>query len=270
MPDALTLDRSGLPASKRYKLVVMCDWTQVPHLTQEMQERMIAGTPPWQRDARSKGIPQLGSGAIFPIPESEIKVPDFPIPDHFVRGYGMDVGWNRTAGIWRALNRETGVSYLYSEHYRAEAEPSIHATAIKGDVRLSLRAPWIPGKIDPAAHGRSQKDGEQLFALYQALGLDITNAANAREAGLLAVWELLSTGRLKVFASLANWFSEYRLFRRDEKGKIVDEHKFHLMAATRYAVLSGIDWMKAKPVEQVSTLYGAESSAVSSGHGWMA
>jgi hypothetical protein len=31
-------------------------------------------------------------------------------------------------------------------------------------------ATWIPGAIDPAANGRSQKDGEQLMAVYQREG----------------------------------------------------------------------------------------------------
>jgi hypothetical protein len=251
------------PTGKRFKLVVMCDWTQVPHLTPEAQARMLAGTPPWQRDARSKGIPQLGSGAVFPIPESEIKVEDFQIPKHYVRGYGMDVGWQKTAGIWRAHDRETGVSYLYSQHYRGQAEPSIHAEAFKA------RGRWIPGKIDPAAHGRSQVDGKQLFSLYQAQGLNLSNAANAREAGLQEIWEQLSTGRLKVFASLTDWFAEYRLFRRDEKGRIIDEHKFHLMAATRYAILSGVDWLITQPSDEPVITTSGYSETGTAGLGWM-
>ena len=57
---------------------------------------------------------------------------------------------------------------------------------------------------------------------------------------------MLSTNRLKVFASLVNWFSEFRLYRRDENGKIVKD-KDHLMDNTRYLVMSGLDRAIAKP-----------------------
>ena len=183
---------------------------------------MYESIPPYQRDARSKGIPQLGSGAIYPVPESEITVQDFPIPTHFRRGYGFDVGWNRTAAIFGALDIDSDVLYLYSEHYRGQAEPSVHAAAIKA------RGAWIPGRIDPAARGRGQRDGEQLLKDYKELGLDIMPAVNAREAGLYKVWMRLSTGRLKVFASCQSWLGEFRIYRRDEKGHIVKESD-HLM-----------------------------------------
>lgn len=195
---------------------------------------------PHLRDARSKGIPSLGAGAIYPVPETEIVVDDMRVPPYWPRAYGLDVGWNRTAGIWGALDRETDTLYLYAEHYRGQAEPSVHATGIraKGD--------WIPGVIDPAARGRSQRDGEQLLHDYQQLGLDLTTADNARESGLYQVWERLSTGRLKVFRSLQNWLAEYRIYRRDERGRIIKEHD-HLMDATRYLVMSGLERAMTKP-----------------------
>ena len=39
----------------------------------------------------------LGVGAIYPIDEPEIIVPDRAMPDSWPRAFGMDVGWNRTA-----------------------------------------------------------------------------------------------------------------------------------------------------------------------------
>ena len=57
--------------------------------------------------------------------------------------------------------------------------------------------------------------------MYTERGLDLTMADNAVEAGIYRVWQRLSSGRLKVFKSLQQWFSEFRLYRRDEKGKVV-------------------------------------------------
>lgn len=209
-------------------------WADAPHLTEKDKADLLSAYPPHQRDARTQGIPALGSGAIYPVPESEFLVAPFLLPEYWTRSYGMDVGWNKTAAIWCAYDADTDTVYLYSEHYRGQAEPSIHADAIKG------KGSWIPGVIDPASRGRGQKDGEQLFGNYKDLGLNLTIALNGVESGLFEVYQRLSTGRLKVFTTCTNWLQEYRVYRRDDKGKVVKEHD-HLMDATRYLIVSGLD-----------------------------
>lgn len=209
------------------KYVVMATWDDAPHLDEDSKKDLWNSIPAYQRDARSKGVPQLGSGAIFPVPESDFSVDPFSIPAHWPRGYGMDVGWNFTAAAFGAHDRENDILYLTSAYKRSQAEPSIHATGIKAP------GVWIPGFIDPASRGRSQKDGSQLCEDYRNLGLRLSFADNAVESGLYSVWERLSTGRLKVFKNLGEWFTEFRLYRRDERGKVVKEND-HLMDATRY------------------------------------
>lgn len=234
------------------KFVIMATWDDVPHLSDEVKKELWKSIPPFQRDARSKGVPQLGAGAIYPVPESEIVVEPFVIPKHWPRAYALDVGWNRTAALWMAIDQETCTKYLYSEHYKAEAEPSIHATSIRA------RGDWIPGCIDPAARGRSQKDGEQLIKNYDDLGLILTPAVNAVEAGLYRNWEMLSGGQLKVFSTLTNWLSEYRLYRRDEKGKIVKVND-HLMDCTKYLTGTGVEiaTVEMKKNDSNDSNYGA-------------
>lgn len=203
---------------------------------------MWASIPPYQRDSRTKGIPQLGSGAIYPVPETEIICDPFVIPKFWPRCYALDVGWNRTACVWGAWDQDNDIVYLYSEYYRGQAEPAIHAQAIRS------RGAWIPGVIDPAARGRQQGDGEKLADQYIDLGLSLGLAENAVEAGIYEVWSRLSTGRLKVFAGLQNWRTEFRLYRRDEKGKIVKEND-HLMDATRYLIMTGLLVAERQPVD---------------------
>lgn len=222
-----------------HRFVLTMGFDHVPHLSAESKEKLLASFPPHERDARANGTPQLGSGAIYPIPESDIVVDDFPIPDHWCRIYGMDVGWNRTAVPWLAWDRDTDTIYVYSEHYRGQAEPSVHAQAIRA------RGEWIPGQIDPAARGRSQIDGHQLIQIYTDLGLKLDVAINGVESGIYEVYQRLSSGRLKVFKSCVNWLAEFRLYRRDDKGKIVKE-KDHLMDGTRYGVM-GIQKAITKP-----------------------
>lgn len=225
--------RAGIEDAPGAPRITTCTWDDVPHLSEQAKAEMMAKLPPHQRDARTKGIPALGAGAIYPVPEEDITCDPFELPDHWARAYGLDVGWNRTAGVWGAHDRETDVVYLYSEHYRGQSEPAIHAEAVKA------RGDWIPGAIDPAARGRSQIDGEQLLAIYERLGLRLTPADNSVESGIYDVWERLSTGRLKVFKTLHAWLSEYRIYRRDDKGKVVKQAD-HAMDATRYLIKTGL------------------------------
>lgn len=216
------------------RYVVMATWDDVPHLSDEDKRELLTSIPPYQRDARSKGKPQLGAGAIYPVSEDDVLVDPFEIPAHWPRAYSLDVGWKRTAALWGAVDRENGMAYLYSEHYMGEAQPSVHAAAIRA------RGAWMQGVIDPAARGRGQKDGEELLQNYIDLGLNLSPAVNAVETGLLECWQMLSAGRLKVFKGvLPNWLTEFRIYRRDEKGKIVKVND-HLMDCMRYWVMSAM------------------------------
>lgn len=234
------LPNGDIPKDHGHKAVVTATWDDVPHLSKAQKDALWQSIPPYQRDARSKGIPQLGSGAIYPVPESEIRVDPFPIPEHWPRAFALDVGWNKTAAIWGALDRDTDTVYLYHEYYKGQAEPSIHAEGIKAP------GAWIPGAIDPAAGGRSQKDGDKLIDLYRNLGLSLVRADNRVESGLYTTWQLLSSGKLKIFSTCQHWFEEYRIYRRDEKGKVVKQ-KDHLMDATRYFVTTGRDIADTQP-----------------------
>jgi len=225
MPEGL----QGYAAKGKY--VIQATWDDAPHLSEEEKEQMFNALPPHQRDARSKGIPALGSGAIYPVPESEITVEPFPIPDHYEKINGFDVGWNCTAAAFGARDPDSGVMYIYDVYRKGQAEPSVHAHALK------QRGEWIPTAIDPAARGRGQKDGESLWGLYFDLGLDLVKAVNAVEAGIYEVFQALQSGMLKVFSTCTPFFEEYRIYRRDEKGKIVKEND-HVMDAARYLFMT--------------------------------
>ena len=215
------------------KLVVTATWDDVPHLSAAQKSELWEAIPPYQRDARSKGIPQLGSGAIYPVPESDIIEEPFDIPAWWPRSYGMDVGWNMTAVVWGARDPETDTVHIYAEYGRGQAEPASHAAAIRA------RGDWMMGTIDPASRGRQQNDGTQLLQSYRDLGLNLTPAEHAVEAGLFTVYQRMTTGRFKVFKGLNGWWSEFRLYRRDEKGNVVKKQD-HFMDATRYFVVSGL------------------------------
>lgn len=225
------------------KACVLVGWDDVPHLSAQQKESILSGIPPWQRDARTRGTPSLGAGAIYPIPEEDILVNPFPIPSHWPRGYGFDVGWNRTAAIWLAFDPETGGAVAYDEYYRGQVDPAVHARGIKA------KGDYMTGVIDPAARGARGHDGKKLLEVYRSLGLNLELADNAVIAGLTLVWDILSTGQLKIFRTCSNTRNEMRLYRRNEKGEVVKEND-HLMDALRYAAMSLREHAKIPPIKR--------------------
>lgn len=211
-----------LDGTAKSRVLIQAGWQDVPHLDSQAKAELLAETPDWLREARSIGRPSLGAGAIYPIAEATIKAEPFAIPFHWPRAYALDVGWNWTTALWCAWDKDNGIKYLFGEYYAGEALPAVHAEAIKA------RGAWVPGVIDPAANNRGQRDGERIMEDYIAAGLEVTKADNAVNAGLVRCWQDLSIGRTKVFSTLQNFFSEYRLYRRDQHGKIVKK-KDHLM-----------------------------------------
>jgi phage terminase large subunit-like protein len=208
---------------------VQASWDDVPHLTQEAKDAVLRLSKIQQRNARSKGIPTQGAGSVYPIEADRLECEPFPLPKHWPRGYGMDVGWNRTAGLFGALDRESDILYVYSEHYEGEEVPSIHADAIKRRGRMV-------GYIDPAARGRSQVDGEQLLQTYRNLGLMLQIANNAVESGVYEVWQRAVEGRLRIFRNCRNVLREWSMYHRDKNGKIVKKND-HALDALRYLIM---------------------------------
>jgi hypothetical protein len=215
-------------------------WDDVPHLAEDQKALLLDSIPVHQRDARTKGIPILGAGQVYPVAEEAIICDPFELPEFWPRAYGMDVGWNRTAAVWGAWDRESDIVYLYSEHYAGQQPPSVHADAIRA------RGDWIRGAIDPASAGASQVDGRKLIDEYRGCQLWLHEADNAVEAGLMSCYQRLVAGRLKIFKTLRNLRSEIRIYRRDDKGKIVKEND-HLMDAMRYLIMTGMAHASTEP-----------------------
>jgi len=89
------------------------------HYTQEQREEIIASYPAHEREARVRGIPSMGSGRVFPIPEEDITCDPFPIPSHWPQIVGIDFGWDHpTAACRLAWDRDNDVIYLTAEYAR--------------------------------------------------------------------------------------------------------------------------------------------------------
>ena len=234
------------------KFVANVTWSDVPHLKQRDILQMLEATPPALRDARSKGIPTVGSGLIYPIMIESIQVDDFKLPVHWQRAYGMDVGWKATAATFGAWDRDNDIIYIYSEYKAGQQDPVLHGSAIKS------RGKYLKGAIDPASRQSGQKDGEKLFELYTkkedlgGAGLHLRFAVNAIESGIFTVWDRLNTGRLKFFKSCTQLEREFSLYHRDKKGDIVKTND-HLLDALRYLIMAENSlWQYPKDDRQIA------------------
>lgn len=210
------------------KFLVMAGWDDVPHLSEAQKKKYLEGIPLHERAARTTGVPTIGAGKIYPVSVEDLLCDPIKLPDFWPKGYALDVGWNRTAALWGALDRDSDILYLYSEHYMGEASPAAHASAIKGRGDMT-------GFIDPASRGRSQHDGSQLIQLYRNEGLNLLFADNAVEAGIFDVYQRMISGRLKIFRTLGHLQKELPMYRRDTHGKIVKQND-HLLDTMRYLV----------------------------------
>ena len=216
------------------------------HFTPEERARIIASYPIHEREARTKGIPILGSGRIFPIEEELIREPPLQIPNHWPRIAGMDFGYDHpTAGVWLAWDRDSDTMHIYDTYKRREATPALHSTAFRS------RGAWIP--VAWPHDGLQHDKGGSCITLAQqyrdmgvnmlrehathppARGMKEGEGGYGLEAGLTEMFDRMQTGRLKVARHLNDWFEEFRLYHRQD-GKVVKEGD-DLMSATRVAMM---------------------------------
>lgn len=210
----------------------------VDHYTAEQKAAIIAAYPPHEREARARGIPVLGSGRVFPVPEEDIACDPIEIPRHWYRIGGMDFGWDHPfAAVELAHDRDSDTVYVTKSYRKREATPVIHAAALK---------PW--GKKLPWAWPRDGRRetlegaGEALAKQFRDHDLrmlethaQFEGGSVSVEAGLMEMLDRMQTGRFKVFRHLNEWFEEFRLYHRD--GGTVVKLADDLMSATRYAMM---------------------------------
>lgn len=233
------------------KAVVQAGWNDAPWLDTETKARLLEDTPEYLKKARSEGIPSMGAGSVFPVDLQQVLCEPFVIPDSWPRMYALDVGWNRTAVLWAAMDPNSDTIFIYDEHYQGQLLPEFHAIAIKS------RGEWIRGVIDPAARGRGQSDGAKLMSLYKSFGLKLAPAKNERESGVQSIIQRLAVGKIRVFKTCVNFQKEYVLYRRKPNGEIIDEND-HLMDAFRYIINNQTRMLsKAQGVTNLGARYAA-------------
>jgi phage terminase large subunit-like protein len=220
-------------------------WDDAPHLSEEDKKKHSANYRDHERDARTKGIPMMGEGAVFPVADEQIRVPPFQIPSHYARLKGIDFGIDHPAGGAEiAWDRDADCIYVI-DCYRAKGQTAPYHVAW-----LNKTNKYIPVAWPHDGMNREKSGGKTLAQHYRDHGANMLSKS-ARYPGRYSepaaggaqpvepivdeLLERMSTGRFKVFSNLSLWFEEKRSYHRKD-GKIVDKRD-DILKATFYAVM---------------------------------
>jgi phage terminase large subunit-like protein len=212
---------------------------EVGHLNAAERAEIIVGYPEHEREARTLGVPMLGTGAIFNIPESNIVEPTMEnVPLHWRKLWGIDFGIAHPfAACLIAHDTDTDIVHVLSTVRVSGQTPLQHAYAMK-QVGAAVPVAWPQ---DGTA--REKSSGESLSSAYKKQGLLMLpdhatwpDGGVSTEAGVLEMVERFATGRLKVAAHLGDFLEEKRQYHRDKNGLIVKERD-DILSATRIAIM---------------------------------
>lgn len=213
-------------------------WDDAPHLSEKVKTELLASFPAHQRDMRTKGIPMLGHGRIYDIADDEITCQPFLCPDHFFVIDGQDFGWDHPQAhiqLWE--DRDADVIYL-ANVWKGRQK--------KADEAWRLVKPWAKDVPVAWPHDGNQHEkggGQQLKEQYRSEGFRMldehatwVDGGNKVEPGIHEIRERMLDGKFKVFSTCADFFEEFRMYHRDEHGKIVKTND-DVLDAVRYAYM---------------------------------
>ena len=226
--------------------LIQATWDDAPHMTDTVRKQILQALPPHERKMREKGIPVLGSGLVFPLPEEDLLCDPIDIPDHWPRLCGIDFGWDHpTAVTWIAWDRDSDVVYVYDSYSLRQETVPVHASAI------NARGKWIPVIWPMDGRQADKGSGKNLTEQYRkesvnmlrehfsnppSQGMKEGTGGNSVEAGIQQMLTRFQTKRLKIFKNQGKLLEELRMYHRKD-GKIVPIHD-DVISALRYCVMS--------------------------------
>lgn len=223
------------------RAVVNATLDEAEHFSPAEKARRFAGYLVHERDARARGIPILGSGAVYQFSEETIREQGIPltdIPPQWSKLWGIDFGIDHPFGaVLMAWDRDVDCIHILHTVRMADGLPIMHSAAMRA-VAAAVPVAWPHD-----GHQRDKGSGEELATLYrkQQLSMLADHAAYetggySREAAVMEIAERAVTGRFKVASHLSDWFSEFRLYHRKD-GMIVKQED-DLMSATEKIIMS--------------------------------
>lgn len=232
-------------------------WDRVPHLSEQTKKDLIATYPSWEIECRTKGLPSKGSGAIFKVDDEFISFPSIQPKPSWPIVAGVDFGRSRDPStiVFSCLDPETGVSYLFEEHYLdKDRSPENMANII-----LNSRYPYVPVVVPHDGNSVSTDGGNETRAtIMRNAGCNVQRSTFSnpvevqnsisninkknmgKEGGLAWMAHQFRDGSLKVCEHLRHFFREKRSYFYVERGgkTMPKDGDDHIIDAARISFLS--------------------------------
>lgn len=236
------------------------------HYSPEDRLAILGACPEWEKDARIYGLPGLGTGAVFPVKESDLRCESFEIPAHYRQIVGLDFGYDHPfAAVRCAWDLDNDVWYIVSTYRESGQSAPIHVAAIRP------WGTWIPVAWPHDGLQHDKGSGAQLAEQYRGHGLNLLyeHATHEKggfgvEAGVQEMLERMQTARWKVFPGNGNelWFEEFRLYHRENF--MIVKIRDDCLSATRIACMMR-RFAEQKPGEKARSA----RPALRTQHAWM-
>lgn len=187
-------------------------------------------------------------------------VEPFTIPSHWRRYRAIDYGLDCLACVWAALDDE-GHYYIYREYAQSDRIISAGSEDI---IQLSADENIAYTAAPPDMWSRSQESAKTKADLFRESGLTLVKSSNDREAGWLAIKNLMrisenmpgiKDSRLKIFNNCTELIECLPALQRDAKKPtdcMSEPHEItHLPDALRYLCIQFL--VAAKPPKKEKT-----------------
>ena len=208
------------------------------HLADAEVENMKSRYPPYEREAREKGIPVLGSGLIYAVPEAQLVEPP-PEPGPFwARVGGLDLGGGEHPTAYTLLGHDRDVDCIHVLHTYKAVDPriAVHAAAINSV------APGVPVAWPKDAHIRDRNDGMKYADIYRQHGTFMLrdhaqweDGSVSVEAGIAELLNRMVEGRFKCSYNHQHFWEEVRVYHR--RNGVVNKQFDDTMDSLRYGVM---------------------------------
>ena len=236
------------------RAVVQMTLDDAGHYTPEERERIIAGYPPHEREARGKGVPMMGAGRIFQTPEDEIQILARNVQErpHWAHLCAVDFGISHPfAWAHLAWDRDVDAIYVLESFRMKDASAADHAAEI-----VRRKASTMLHVFPHDGMSRDKGSGQALRSIYSGLGINM-HATNVTDkdggtsvwGGIVEMQDRFAHQRLKIVAETnKEFFEEYRMYHMKD-GQPVKERD-DIISAVRYGIM-GVRF--PRPIHQLGS-----------------
>jgi len=240
-------------------------WDDAPHIDEESKRLALESFPDHEKDARTKGIPMMGEGRIFPFAEEDYRCKPFTIPDYYPEIVGVDFGWNHPAATSRiTYDADNDIIYVSKSTKKKHMDAAHHAEIIKacgGGYPNNTPVSWPHDGLNT-----EKGKGEQLISNYKDKSLNLLSKSarykndvgggQSVEKIIMDIYERIGSGRFKIFNTEHQLLEEMRNYHRKD-GVVVDKLD-DCIKSVFYAVMM-LRYARPKYVERQSGVMPTEA-----------